>query len=197
MIAVLAIEGVYSEADSREKSFSVWPEQMNLPDGREVKLRPIQATDRDLLVDFAQGLSLESRYQRFFSARDFLPGEVDRLTDIDYEREMALIAVVGCGSTEKEVGVARYIRDATGDGCDIAIVISDAWQHRGLGERLLDALLRIATTKGIRYATGITLSTNYGMIRLARKVGFLTRHDPHDATVMHLSKDLSLKSSFG
>jgi len=193
---VLAIEDVCSEADSREKSFSVRPEQMNLPDGRDVKLRSIQATDRDLLVEFGQSLSLESRYQRFFSARDFLPGEVDRLTNIDYEREMALMAVVGSGHIEKEVGVARYVRDETGESCDIAIVISDAWQHRGLGQRLLDALLKIATAKGIRFATGITMSTNYGMIRLARKAGFLTRHDPDDATVMRLSKDLSAKSSF-
>lgn len=163
---------------------------MRLRDGREVKLRLIRRNDRGLLADFEDGLSLQSRYQRYFSTRRVLPDELDRLTHIDYARDMTGIATAGRGQLEQQVGMVRYVRDDVGQDCDIAIAIADAWQHQGIGEQLLRAILRIAATTRVRTAHAITLSTNYGMIRLARKIGFLSQRDPKDATITQLSKKL-------
>lgn len=111
-------------------------------------------------------------------------------TRIDYARDMALIATVGSGHDERQGGMAYYVRDDVGLDCDIAIAISDAWQHHGIGEQLLRAILGIAAATGVRCARGMALWTNHGMIQLARKMGFLLQRDPKDATVTQLSKKL-------
>ena len=159
-----------------------------LRDGTALTIRPIRATDKGLELAFLRGLSRESRYQRLLSGRDLLPGELRRLTEIDPARERALIATIGdCDGREQQIGVARYVKDADGSA-EIAIVIGDAWQRRGLGEKLLEALIDAATDAGIDTLTGVTFSTNLGMLRLAKKLGFALRYQPGDATLMRMTR---------
>jgi GNAT superfamily N-acetyltransferase len=158
-------------------------------DGAPITIRPIDAGDMALERAFLNGLSEQTRYQRLFSTRRLLPGELKRLTHIDYEHEMALIAITFLRGFEQQIGVARYVKEADGD-CDFAIVIADAWQRSGLGEKLLRSLMHSARLAGITRLTGITLATNTGMQRLARRLGFELRHDPGDATVIRLIKPL-------
>lgn len=165
-------------------------EHVRLAQGETVTLRPIRATDIGIEADFVSGLSRESRYQRLLSGRNLLPGELRRLTQIDYRRELALIATTCVEGTEKLIGVARYVRDADGTSADIAIVVADAWQRRGLGERLLSGLTNAAGAAGVRRLTGITLATNSRMRALALKLGFTLHREPGDATVTGLLKTL-------
>ena len=160
-----------------------------LPDGTPIAIRPIRATDKRIELEFLRGLSRDTRYQRLLSARDLLPGELRRLTEIDYDHEMALIATIATddGADEREIGVARYVRDADGETAELAIVIGDCWQRRGLGARLLSNLIDAARNGGVRTLTGITLSTNLAMLRLAKKLGFTLKYQPGDATLMRLS----------
>ena len=159
-----------------------------LRDGTEFTIRPIRADDKALELAFLRGLSRESRYQRLLSSRDLLPGELRRLTEIDPEREMALIATIrACDGGERQIGVARYVLDDSGEA-EIAIVIGDAWQRRGLGEKLLGALIETAADAEVATLTGLTFSTNLGMLRLAKKLGFALRYQPGDATLMRMTR---------
>lgn len=177
-----------------ERRFTWWPgcdaplsRTEVLPDGTDFTIRPIRASDKALELAFLRGLSRESRYQRLLSRRDLLPGELRRLTEIDPAREMALIATIDGDGGEEQIGVARYVKDAD-RAAEMAIVIGDAWQRRGLGEKLLRALIDAAADAGVDTLTGITLSTNLGMLRLAKKLGFDLRYQPGDATVMRLTR---------
>ena len=152
-----------------------------------ITIRPIDAGDMALERPFLNGLSEQTRYQRLFSPRRLLPGELERLTHIDYQHEMALIATTFVRGIEQQIGVARYVKEADG-GCDFAIVIADDWQCSGLGEKLLRNLMQSARLTGIPRLTGVTLATNTGMQRLARKLDFELRRDVGDATLIRLIK---------
>ena len=157
--------------------------------GVPVTIRPIDTGDMALERAFLNGLSEQTRYQRLFSTRRLLPGELERLTHIDYQHEMALIATTFVRGSEQQIGVARYVKEADG-GCDFAIVIADEWQCGGLGEKLLRSLMQSARLGGIPRLTGVTLASNTGMQRLARKLGFELRRDLGDATLIRVVKAL-------
>lgn len=154
-----------------------------LPDGTDIVIRPIHPDDDALESAFIRGLSRDSRYNRLLSGRKLTPQEIRRLTRIDYGREMAFIALTPDGGQAALLGVARYVRDSDGDGAEFALVVADAWQRKGIGSLLLNTLLRHAHAAGIARLHGITFATNQAMQNLARKLGFVQRSDPHDATV--------------
>lgn len=160
-------------------------ERWALRDGTPVTIRPIRASDLALEQAFVVGLSPATRYQRLLSGRRLLPGELRRLTDIDYAREMALVALATLDGVAQILGVARYVREdgAPRPQCDFAIVVGDRWQGQGIGEKLLRSLLEAAVDAGIEVVGGITLSSNHGMIALARKLGFQVAREHGDATV--------------
>jgi acetyltransferase len=164
-------------------------ETQRLADGTPVVIRPIAAHDRRRHWRFVCSLSLQTRYHRLMSARCLLPGELRRMVEIDYQREMALVATTADG--ESEVGVARYVRSDAGDGdeysAEFAIVVADAWQRRGLGKQLLRSLRNAAASSGISRLGGITLATNTPMIRLARRLGFEISTEPGDWTVKRVT----------
>jgi acetyltransferase len=159
-----------------------------LPGGVPVTIRPIGAGDKALELAFLKGLSRDSLYQRLLSVRGLLPGELERLTNIDYEREMALIATLCRDDGEQQIGVARYVKD--GDGAEFALVIADMYQRRGVGSRLLAGLVDHARSVGVRRLWGIALATNHRIREFARKHGFDLAADPHDATVTRIAMNL-------
>jgi RimJ/RimL family protein N-acetyltransferase len=160
--------------------------QRQLPDGSAVLIRPIAASDRQHHRRFVNSLSLQTRYQRLMSARCLLPGELRQMVEIDYQREMALVAMAGIGGDEREVGVARYVRSDTDDIAEFAVVVADDWQRRGLGGQLVRSLMNAATAAGIGRLGGITLATNAPMLRLARRLGFEVSAEPGDWTVKRI-----------
>ena len=166
-------------------------ETARLRDGTPFSIRPISRCDLRLERAFVAALSAETRYQRLMSGRKLQPGELRRLTDIDYGHELALIAVGTIDGRERILGEARYVRDDTpGDaGAEFAIVIGDRWQRQGLGEALLRRLLRAAADDGIAVLNGLTLSDNHRMIALGRKLGFRARRDPGYGSVTELRRE--------
>jgi len=92
-----------------------------------------------------------------------------RFTQIDYDREMALVALAG--SPEREVGVCRYVRLPDGERCEFAIVLADAWQGRGLGRRLMARLADIARERGLKAMVGYVLAENKPMLNMCAKLG--------------------------
>jgi len=162
-----------------------------LPDGTAIVIRPIHPEDDALERAFIGGLSSETRYNRLLSGRKLTPEELRHLTRIDYQREMAFIALSLSGGQARMLGVARYVRDAGGSAAEFALVVADAWQRKGVGSLLLGTLLRHAQAVGIERLHGITLATNQAMQNLARKLGFAQTHDPQDATVRQVEKRLA------
>ena len=160
-----------------------------LVDGTEFIIRPIHPDDEALERAFVCGLSRDSAYNRLLSCRKLSAQEIRQLTHIDYEREMAFVAVRGAGVQADLLGVARYVKNA--DGAEFALVVADAWQHRGLGTQLLGALLRYARSAGIARLYGVTLASNQAMLGLARKLGLRLQADAHDATLRWAAKDLA------
>lgn len=132
-------------------------------------VRPISAGDEEALQRFIRELSQASRYTRFMSALRELPRHMlDRFLRPAPGREAVLVAD---SATDGIVGLAQYVADETGEGCEVALVISDAWQRQGLGTEMLNALMDVAGENAIRYFHADVLADNYPMRALARKTG--------------------------
>jgi len=179
---------VYCRCRNRIGAIETW----TAPDGTPVTIRPISAADYDLEQEFVNALSPATGYQRLMSARRPSPAEIRRFTDIDTTREMALIATTSVDGRERQIGVARYVKDESAPGeAEFAIVLADDWQGRGLGTKLLASLLAAARANGVRRAVATTLSTNEGMLALARKMGFTLAWNPISPAITNLTLDLA------
>jgi acetyltransferase len=165
----------------------VWP----LPGGGEYSVRPIRPDDAQMLQDLMQHLSPESRYFRFVSSITELPPTMlARFTLIDYDREMALVAVfkervAGADGefteTERIIGVSRYITNPDQSSCEFALVVSDDFSGKGLGSRLMLSIMDVAREKGLAEMDGLVLANNPGMLKLMRSLGFSVKTFTEDA----------------
>ncbi|WP_280155790.1 GNAT family N-acetyltransferase [Piscinibacter sp. XHJ-5] len=154
-------------------------------------IRPIEAKDLGLEVEFVESLSAATGYQRLMSARRPTMEELRRWTNIDHAREVALIATALVDGRECQLGVARYVRDADTQDAEFAIVLRDDSQGRGLGRELLLRLLDAAKRAGLHRLVGTTLSDNQAMVTLARRLGFRASRTPGGAFMTTLTLDLA------
>jgi len=145
-------------------------------DGRRVTIRTMRPADRDIERRFVAELSQQSRYYRFHSAlKELTPDMLERFTHVNYPDDMALIATLPEGAGEREIGVARYARIPDTDRAEIAVVVADEWQGKGIGARLLLDLRTLAIEAGIRHFEASVLPGNQRMLELARSLGFRIR----------------------
>ena len=158
-------------------------------DGTPVTIRDISPADLALETEFVDSLSPASGYQRLMSPRRLSAEELRRFTDIDPDRERALIALTRVDQAERQVGVARYVKTSR-DQAEFAIVLRDDWQQRGLGTVLVQELIAYARQDGLASLFGTTFSSNAGMLRLARKLGFQVAAQPGAAIVRNLTLKL-------
>lgn len=160
-------------------------------DGTQVTIRPIRPEDGSIEGDFVRRLSPRSKYFRFFSGMNELtPAMLARLTCIDYDREMALVAVLQKDKREIEIAVGRFVPCSEAKTCEFAIVVDDAWQHHGIGYQIMSDLIRIAKDKGFEIMKGSILAANRDMVQLAKDLGFTTDCAQEDPRVMEVVKDL-------
>jgi RimJ/RimL family protein N-acetyltransferase len=154
-----------------ERTVAAYPRELErevvLRDGARLRLRPIRPEDQDRLITFYDRLSRHTAYQRFFTVMKRLPPNwAHLLANVDYERRLALLAEHGLPEDPELVGVARYEPTGQADMAEIAFVIQDGWQNRGLGTLMLDALLAAAEARGIRRFRAYVLASNARMIDL-------------------------------
>ncbi|MEO1261561.1 MAG: GNAT family N-acetyltransferase [Bacteroidota bacterium] len=147
-----------------------------LPDGTLVQLRPIHPVDGTHAEEFREKLSLQSIYDRFLG---YIPKIsqplIDRLTRIDYTREMALVAEVPLKGIEKEViAVARIAPDESKE-VEFAIIIADAWQGKGLGSIMTQRMIAIARDMGFEKMYALVFSHNQNMLDILEKQLFTIR----------------------
>ena len=113
-----------------------------------------------------------------------------RFTQIDYDREMALIAVTQSGGEEQEIAVARYIINPDGNSCEFAVVVGDAWARKGIGTQLMRQLIDVARGRGLNTMEGEVLANNRPMLDMARNLGFSILPSQDEPSVMLVSKQL-------
>ncbi|MBW2088782.1 MAG: bifunctional acetate--CoA ligase family protein/GNAT family N-acetyltransferase [Deltaproteobacteria bacterium] len=140
----------------------------------ELFIRPIKPEDAPLLVQLFESLSPQSILFRFFSPLKMLPHRMlARFTQIDYDREIALVAVCGPELNEKMLGVARVIGNIYNrKHAEFSVIVGDLWQGKGIGAELLKRCLSISKERGIEQVTGIVLPENTQMLALGKKLGF-------------------------
>ena len=156
----------------------IWP----LPGGGEYTVRPVHPADAGMLQEFVRRLSPESRYFRFVSSMQELPATLlSRFTLIDYDREMALVAVCHEPQTSADgantevariVGVSRYITNPDRTTCEFSLVVADDYKGRGLGSRLMLSIMNVAREKGLTEIDGLVLASNPVMLKLMKSLGF-------------------------
>ncbi len=165
---------------------------LELPDGQQATIRAIRPEDAELERDFVHRLSEQSRFLRFmFGLQDLSPAMLSKFTQIDYDRELALIVVLPLpDGTEQQIGVARYIALQDEETCEFAIVVSDEWQGKGVARHLFQRLIDIARDRQMKVMTGITLRENTRMIDLSRSLGFATRSDTDEPELVRMTLTL-------
>lgn len=153
----------------------------HLTDGTALTIRPIRPEDAESEKTFVRELSDEAKMFRFMGALNELsPEMLVQFTQIDYRREMALVAMATIEGERVQVGVARYVINPDGKSCEFAIVVNDKLQHQGIGTRLMKALFGAARDHGMTVMEGSVLKNNIPMLKLMTDLGFSQRMDPDD-----------------
>ncbi|MGD6852532.1 MAG: acetate--CoA ligase alpha subunit [Candidatus Bathyarchaeia archaeon] len=144
-----------------------------LKNGQEVLLRPIKPEDEPMWLEWFQSLSEESIRYRFFQMLKDTPHEVRvRYCNVDYDREVAMVAEIVENGKRKILGVSRLSIESDGKHGEMAFIVSDYWQGLGLGTKLVDYSLDIAKEKGVENVYAIMLQDNYRALSLTKKMGF-------------------------
>lgn len=140
--------------------------------GQKIRVRPIKPTDESLLHEMFYSLSQDAIYQRFFSTRKTLPHEsLQEFCTVDYDHDMALVATVTEGDTERIVGWAMYSQNRVTNYAEAAFLVHDDWQGRGIGSYLMKRLTEIARDRLIDGFTASVLTSNAAMLRVFEKCG--------------------------
>ncbi|MFH0473515.1 protein lysine acetyltransferase [Kluyvera ascorbata] len=144
-----------------------------MKNGERCLFRPILPEDEPLLQQFIARVTKEDLYYRYFSEiNEFTHDDLANMTQIDYDREMAFVAVYGSGDETEILGVTRAISDPDNIDAEFAVLVRSDLKGLGLGGRLLDKLINYTRAHGLLRLNGITMPNNRGMIALARKLGF-------------------------
>ena len=170
-----------------------WP----LPGDSTYTVRPIHPDDAQMLQELVRGLSPESRYNRFASSiTEMPPSMLSRLTLIDYDREMALVAVLQESKLAEEatrqpdriIAVSRYITNPDSSSCEFSLLVADDFTGKGIGSRMMRSIMDVAREKGLTEIIGLVLAKNTGMLRLMSSLGFSIstyEEDPDFKIVKH------------
>lgn len=156
-----------------KKYEAIW----RLRDGRTVLLRPIKPEDEPLWLKMFQSFSDDSIRYRFFRVIKDTPHEMRvRYCNIDYDREIAIVAELTQDGERKIMGVVRVSIEPDGKIGEIAFIVADPWQGLGLGSKLVDHVIEICKDKGLETLYGVILHDNNQAIRLMREMGFKIQH---------------------
>jgi acetyltransferase len=162
-----------------------------LSNGVAITIRPIRPEDAVLEKNFVHRLSACTKYFRFRqSLQELTPEMIVRFTQIDYDREMAFVAVTENESLPSELGVGRYIKNPDGHSAEFALVVADDCQHLGIGSKLMKALMQTAKERGISFFEAEVLVTNNAMLSLVKKLDFSIESVANNNEIVRVVKDL-------
>lgn len=154
-----------------------YPEELErretLKDGSEILFRPVKPTDEEALSEMLYSLSEESVRKRFFTRTQAFPHRhVQQITNIDYEQNLAIVAVVpGPAGEDQIVGIAQYFLDPKTQAAEVAFIVQDDWQAKGMGTLLMQYLAQIAMQRGVKRFEARVLPDNKPMLAVFQNSG--------------------------
>jgi acyl-CoA hydrolase/RimJ/RimL family protein N-acetyltransferase len=182
----------YIYADQIELAWEemAYPEQLEktqtLGDGSRVFFRPVKPSDEEALSAMLYSLSEDSVRQRFFThTRAFPHKMVQQIATIDYRQDIAIVGLVPAAGGHEMVAIAQYFLDPRSGNAEVAFIVQDEWQRRGMGTFLLEYLAEIARSRGGRRFYASVLPGNRGMLNVFLNSGYEVRKD-FDGTVYNL-----------
>jgi acetyltransferase len=150
-----------------------------MKNGETVVLRPIRPEDEPLEAEMFTHFSQVTQRFRFFTLiKDITHELLIRYTQIDYDRETAIIAEIESQGRKIIIGAVRLIEDVIDETAEFAIVVADAWQKKGLGEKLADQIIRVARQQGLKKIYLSFLKDNYAIKSLVKKEAFKIIENP-------------------
>lgn len=171
-----------------------------LLDGRSLLVRAVRPTDKPILVEGMKHLSAESSYYRFLTPkRELTTKELQFFTELDFHNHVALLAIVKVDGKEYPAGIGRYVlMDAAKepDCAELAFVVEDEFQHRGIATLLLKHLGIIARASGIKRFKAIVLADNLKMLDVFKHSGLPFASKIHTAGVLELTLSLEPETEF-
>jgi acetyltransferase len=195
---VLALDVRISVAPARipgaaRLAISPYPKEFEssatLRDGTVIRLRPVRPEDEPLLEDLARHMNADDLRLRFFVPVTTLSHQLlARLTQIDYDRAMALIARPAVEGTA--LGIVRFAADPDNRRGEFAVSVRSDWKGRGLGYLLMTRIIEVARQRGLGEIFGEVLRENDAMLRVARALGFSVTTHPQEAHLLRLTKPL-------
>lgn len=169
---------------------SQWEGQLVLRNGWPIAVRPMRPEDEPAVVKFLGRVWPEDLRLRFFHAvKEFSHQFVARLTQLDYARAMAFVALDT--ETQEIAGVARLHSDSRYESAEYAILVQSNLKGNGLGWALMQLLIDYATAEGLKSLSGQVLAENTTMLAMCRELGFSVKADPNDTGIALVSLDLT------
>ena len=161
-----------------------------LHDGTEIFFRPVKPTDEKALSEMLYSLSSDSVQKRYFVyTKTFPHKDVQKLSNIDYQQNLSIVGTVPSVSGEKVVAVAQYILDPKTQAAEVAFLVQDEWQEKGMGTFLLDYLTQIAKQRGVKQFCATVLPSNKPMLAIFHNSGYQVK-TAFDGGVYDVTYDL-------
>jgi len=172
-----------------------YPEELEhydtLHDGTEIFFRPVKPTDEPALSGMLYSLSEESVRKRYMTRTKAFPHkDVQQLTNIDYKNDLAIVGVVPGVSGEQVVAIGQYFLDPKTQSAEVAFIVQDEWQQKGMGTFLLDYLTQIAKQRGVKRFYGKVLPNNKPMLAIFHNSGYKVNTE-FDGEVYSIMYDLT------
>ncbi len=169
---------------------SHWNRELFLKDGSRVPVRPIRPDDESKILQLLHNVSKEDLRLRFFdSIKEFSHEFVVKLTQLDYSRAMAFVALDETGDVI--IGVVRLYCDATYENGEFAILIRSNLKGRGLGWALMHLIIEYATSEGLKVISGQIMHENAVMLDMCRELGFEVKADPIERDIYNVTLALA------
>lgn len=198
---VLALDAriVIGPAQPHRLAIKPYPKKLELPlqwNGTPIMLRPIRPEDEPQYRDMLTALTQEDMHFRFFCAvRQLQHSQLARLTQIDYDREMAFVAVGAMeDGSENILGSVRAMADPDNIRAEFAVSVRSGLQGRGLGKLMMQKIIEYCRQRGTREMVGEILADNTRMAALAKQLGFLFQPEPHEPGVMRVNLPLQTEA---
>ncbi|MCK5473608.1 MAG: GNAT family N-acetyltransferase, partial [Planctomycetes bacterium] len=172
----------------------VYPSELEryetLRDGTEIFFRPVKPTDEPALAEMLYSLSKESIKTRYMTHTITFPHkEVQQLTNIDYQQNLAIVGVVPGVSEETIVATAQYFLDPKTQAAEVAFIVQDEWQQKGMGTFLLDYITQIAKQRNVKSFYAKVMPHNKPMLTIFHNSGYKVNTE-FDGEVYSVKYDL-------
>jgi RimJ/RimL family protein N-acetyltransferase len=188
---------IYADQIELDTERVKYPEELErydtLRDGTEIFFRPVRPTDEGALSEMLYSLSSQSVQTRYMTHTIAFPHkDVQQLTNIDYYQDLAIVGTVPGVSSEEIVAIAQYFLDPKTHAAEVAFIVQDEWQQKGMGTFLLDYLTQIAKKRGVKRFYAKVLPTNKAMLAIFHNSGYKVNTE-FDGEVYSITYDLAEK----